>query len=80
MCMCMCDSVWFELLGQIGRIRSVWFEEPKTVKEALDRLTVRLLTPIVHKVGYEFKAGESDVTALLRALVVSSAGSAGSQE
>jgi len=70
--------VWSQILTNIGNVRSV-LSGSDDVSEALRKYHLKLITPAVEKVGFEFKDGESFLTGQLRASLLASAGVVGHQ-
>ncbi|KAH8716943.1 peptidase family M1-domain-containing protein [Phaeosphaeriaceae sp. PMI808] len=70
--------VWSQILTNIGNVRSV-LSGSDDVSEGLRKYHLKLITPAVEKVGWEFKDGEGFLTGQLRASLLVSAGVAGHQ-
>ncbi|KAF2826450.1 hypothetical protein CC86DRAFT_351136 [Ophiobolus disseminans] len=70
--------VWSQILTNIGNVRSV-LAGSDDVSEALRKYHLKLITPAVEKVGWDFKDGESFLTGQLRASLILSAGVVGHQ-
>jgi aminopeptidase N len=70
--------VWSQILANIGNVRSV-FSGSDDISEALRKYHLKLITPAVEKVGWEFKDGESFLVGQLRASLILSAGVVGHQ-
>jgi aminopeptidase N len=70
--------VWSQILTNIGNVRSV-FSGSEDISEALRKYQLKLITPAVEKVGWEFKEGESYLIGQLRASLIASAGVVGHQ-
>jgi aminopeptidase N len=70
--------VWAQILTNIGNVRSV-LSTSDDVSEGLRKYHLKLITPAVEKVGWEFKDGESFLTGQLRATLILSAGVVGHQ-
>ncbi|KAI8943585.1 hypothetical protein NX059_001579 [Plenodomus lindquistii] len=68
--------VWSQILTNIGNVRSV-FSGNEEVSEALRKYHLKLVTPAVEKVGWDFKDGESFLVGQLRASLILSAGVVG---
>ncbi|KAF2855094.1 aminopeptidase-like protein [Plenodomus tracheiphilus IPT5] len=68
--------VWSQILTNIGNVRSV-FSGNEEVSEALRKYHLKLVTPAVEKVGWDFKEGESFLVGQLRASLILSAGVVG---
>ena len=58
--------VWSQILTNIGNVRSV-FSGSDDISEALRKYHLKLITPAVEKVGWEFKENESFLIGQLRA-------------
>ncbi len=71
--------VWSQILTNIGNVRSV-FSGSEEICEALRKYHLKLITPAVEKVGWDFKDGESYLTGQLRASLILSAGLVGHQQ
>jgi len=69
-------SVWEGIRDSLGRIRSV-FADNEEVAAGLKKFTLKLITPAVEKIGWDFKDGEDYLTIQLRKLLISMAGGAG---
>ncbi|KAL7777303.1 hypothetical protein CFE70_007726 [Pyrenophora teres f. teres 0-1] len=70
--------VWSQILTNIGNVRSV-FSGSQDISEGLRKYHLKLITPAVEKVGWEFKDGESYLVGQLRASLILSAGIVGHQ-
>lgn len=70
--------VWSQILTNLGNVRSV-LSNSDDVSEGLRKYHLKLITPAVEKVGWEFKDGESFLTGQLRASLILSAGAVGHQ-
>jgi aminopeptidase N len=68
--------VWSQILTNIGNVRSV-FSGTEDISEALRKYHLKLITPAVEKVGWEFKKDESYLVGQLRASLILSAGVVG---
>jgi aminopeptidase N len=70
--------VWSQILTNIGNVRSV-FSGSEDISEALRKYHLKLITPAVEQVGWDFKEGESYLVGQLRASLIASAGAVGHQ-
>jgi len=68
--------VWSQILTNIGNVRSVFSGSPD-ISDALRQYHLKLITPAVERIGWEFKDGESFLTGQLRASLILSAGVSG---
>jgi len=68
--------VWAEITEQLGKLRSL-FSEDEEIKERLKKFTLRLVSPMVEKLGWEAKEGEDYLTGRMRSLLMSTAGTVG---
>jgi aminopeptidase N len=68
--------VWSQILTNIGNVRSV-LSNSDEISEGLRKYHLKLVTPAVEKVGWDFKDGESFLTGQLRASLILSAGVVG---
>lgn len=68
--------VWQQILTSLGTVKSV-FAEDETVSNGLKAFTLKLVSPAVQKIGWEFAADEDFLTGQLRALLLSTAGANG---
>jgi aminopeptidase N len=68
--------VWSQILGNVGNVRSV-FSGSQDISDALTKYLLKLITPAVEKVGWEFKEGESYLVGQLRASLLLSGGMVG---
>jgi aminopeptidase N len=68
--------VWSQILTNIGNVRSV-FSGTEDISEGLRKYHLKLITPAVEKVGWEFKKDESYLVGQLRASLILSAGVVG---
>jgi aminopeptidase N len=66
-------SVWSQILNTLGSVRSV-FSSTGDISEGLRAFCLKLVTPAVEKVGWEFAEGESYLVGQLRAALILSAG------
>jgi aminopeptidase 2 len=69
--------VWNEIAARLDSLRSVWFEEPAIVRDALQRLEQRLFSKLAHALGWDYADNEDMLTSKLRTLAISKAGRAG---
>ena len=72
----MISSVWSQIIASLGNIRSI-FADNKCLATGLRVFTVRLVATATEKIGWEFAPSEDYLTGQLRALLLSTAGSAG---
>lgn len=70
--------VWSQILTNVGNVRSV-LSGSEDVSEGLKKYHLKLITPAVEKIGWEFADGESFLTGQLRSSLLLSAGVAGHQ-
>lgn len=68
--------VWSQLSSSIANLRSV-FSQNESVAAGLKNFTVKLASPAVEKLGWEFKPDEDYLTVQLRKLLIAMAGNAG---
>lgn len=73
------NSVWSQIISSLGNIRSI-FTDNKTLATGLRVFTLRLVTPATEKIGWESAPSEDYLTGQLRALLLSTAGSAGHEK
>jgi len=73
-------SVWEEVSNQLKKLKSVWFEENEVDRSRLEALTCSLFSPIAHRLDWEYKEGEPDITYLLRTLAISIAANNGDKD
>lgn len=71
--------VWSGLLSSLGNIRSI-FADDETTAKGLREFALKLVSPSVEKLGWEFPSNEDLLTGQLRALVIQSAGLAGHEQ
>jgi len=62
----------------LGKLKSVWWEQPEEVRKAIDKFRVKLFKPIVDRMGFEFGEDDDPDTRQLRTLAISVA--AGSED
>lgn len=65
--------MWSQILTNLGNVRSI-FSGTEDISEGLKKYSLKLVTPAVEKVGWEFKQGEGFLIGQLRAALISSAG------
>jgi len=68
--------VWSQILGSFGHIKAIFSDTPD-IQEGLSKFSLKLLSDVVAKVGWEFATDEDYLTGQLRALVISNAGANG---
>lgn len=68
-------SVWQQILGTLGELRSVFGDEK--VQAALKKFTLKLITPATENIGWKSPPGESYLQASLRPALILSASGAG---
>ncbi|KAI5787071.1 peptidase family M1-domain-containing protein [Geopyxis carbonaria] len=69
--------VWASITAQLTNLRSLFGQVVPEIEDRLKRVSLDLLTPIVEKLGWDFKPDEDFLVVRLRALIISAAGSAG---
>jgi hypothetical protein len=72
-------SVWFQITNSLANTRSI-FAENEIISEGLKNFTLRLVAVATEKIGWDFKPNEDYLTGQLRALLITTAGSAGHQK
>ncbi|KIV98469.1 uncharacterized protein PV09_09722 [Verruconis gallopava] len=70
--------VWQQIITALGNIRSI-FSDVQDISNGLRIFTLKLLTPAVEKIGWEFAPNEDLLTGQLRALLIAQAGMSGHQ-
>ena len=68
--------VWSALTSALGTVRGV-FSSNERIGPALKKFALKLVTPAVEKIGWEFKSGEDYLTQQLRPLLIEAGGMAG---
>jgi len=68
--------VWSQLLTSLGNIRSI-FSSSASISAALKTYTLKLVTPAVEALGWDFTESEDFLTVQLRAQLILAAGLAG---
>lgn len=66
--------VWTELTGRIGALKSAWLFADQAEKDALKHLQRDLISPLAHKIGWEFTEGDDELTQQLKSLTFGAAG------
>lgn len=69
-------SVWSQMVASLSNIRSI-FAENNAVANGLKKFTLELVSQATETIGWDFKPEEDYLTGQLRALLISTAGSAG---
>lgn len=69
--------VWSEISSRLSELLSVWWEQPADIKDKLSTFAVRLYTAQAEQLGFEFADTESDMTRLLRPLILGMAAKCG---
>lgn len=72
--------VWEELLDPLFELSDVWWEQSEEVQQALIKLRREMVTPVVERLGWEEKEGESEDEKELRWLALGAAAWAGEAE
>ncbi|KAK7202520.1 peptidase family M1-domain-containing protein [Myxozyma melibiosi] len=72
--------VWSEVFQRVAALKSVWFEKVPESKAPLQAFTRSLVSPMVKRLGWEFKDSDDYLTVQLRVLLISAAGNAGDEE
>lgn len=67
-------SVWSQLSTHLGKILSVWSEQPDDINNGLKSLRRSLFAPVAHKLGWEFAETDDYLTNILRVLAITNAG------
>ncbi|KAL8640968.1 MAG: hypothetical protein Q9228_002172 [Teloschistes exilis] len=68
--------VWSQMMASLNNIRSI-FAENNAVADGLKKFTLKLVSQATETIGWDFKPEEDYLTGQLRALLISTAGSAG---
>ncbi|EPS37099.1 hypothetical protein H072_9309 [Dactylellina haptotyla CBS 200.50] len=66
--------VWSEILNRVGSIRGAWVFEDQAIKDGLKAFNKDIISGIAHKLGWEFKSGDSHILQQFKALAFGSAG------
>ncbi|KAG1469429.1 hypothetical protein G6F56_003261 [Rhizopus delemar] len=66
--------VWSQLSTHLGKILSVWSEQPDDINNGLKSLRRSLFAPVAHKLGWEFAETDDYLTNILRVLAITNAG------
>jgi aminopeptidase N len=69
-------SVWSQIINSIGSVRSM-FSGTEDISEGLKQYYLKLVSPAVEKVGWEFKQGEGFLVGQLRGALILSGGLVG---
>ena len=69
--------VWSELASRLGAIKNAWLFAPEDEKDALKKLQRDLMAPLAHRVGWEFKDDDDELTQQLKSLAFGVAGLSG---
>lgn len=64
------------MVNSLSHVRSVFSVDEKLL-EGLNKYLLKLVTPAVEKVGWEFPPGEDYLTSNLRRLLITTAGGCG---
>lgn len=68
--------VWAQIQMSLAKVRSV-FSNNKQISDALKKFSLKLCSPVVEKVGWDFPADEDFLTGQLRKLLLAMAAGAG---
>ena len=68
--------VWSQITSSLTNVRSIFADDAK-VAAGLKKFTLKLVTPAVEKIGWEFHPHDDFLTGQLRALLINTAGTAG---
>ena len=71
-------TVWVEIANGLGQIKQMLAKT--AAKNDLNKLIVKLFSPLVEKLGWNTKKGEPHTDILLRSLAISRAGRAGNEK
>lgn len=71
--------VWTSVATAILELKSVWWEQPESVRSSLTALQLSIFGPLSDRLGFAFPQGEEPDLKELRALAFSVAGAAGHQ-
>lgn len=69
-------SVWSQIINSIGSVRSI-FSNSEDISDGLKSYYLKLVSPAVEKVGWDFAPNEGFLTGQLRAALILSAGLVG---
>lgn len=72
-------TVWLEIASGFARLEQVFFKNKKIIS-GLDKLNISLFSPLIKRLGWDPKSGESHTDSLLRSLVVSRLGKSGDKK
>ncbi|GAA5943215.1 hypothetical protein JCM10213_006247, partial [Rhodosporidiobolus nylandii] len=74
------NLVWQEIAGAVGAIAATWWEQPKEVRDAINKLRRDLFVPVAEKLGWEYHEGEDSDTVELRTVAIGTAAAAGDEK
>jgi aminopeptidase 2 len=66
--------VWTEISGRIGAIKATWMFKPQDERDALKKFQRDLMSPLAHKLGWEFTDADDELTQQLKSLAFNCAG------
>ncbi|KAI3640726.1 hypothetical protein MIR68_001604 [Amoeboaphelidium protococcarum] len=66
--------VWNEIAAELGKVRSIWWSEPKVVTDKLKQLSRNMFGPVAKSLGWDYAEKENHLKAMLRTLVIGVAG------
>ena len=67
---------WSQINAAMGKLSTVWWEQPEPVRKAIDKLRLKLVKPLVQRLGYEHGPNDAPDVQELRALAVSAGAAA----
>jgi len=73
-------TVWQDLSGSLNEMRTVWSQTDGPATEQLKLFVITLFSKIYSTLGWDPKPNESDLSAMLRPIVISQLESAGHEE
>jgi aminopeptidase N len=71
--------LWSQVITSLVNVKSIFGDVPD-VAQGLKKFTVKLVTPALKKLGWEFAPNEEQLVGLLRSTLISQAGGAGDPE
>jgi len=67
---------WSQISTALSRLRTVWWEQPEPIREALDKMRISLFRPMVDKMGYENGPDDAPDVKELRDTVITASAAA----
>lgn len=73
-------QVWESIASGLSLLVQVWWEQPQSIRDGLNRLRIHLFKPVAKRLGWEFKKDEDPATVELRSLALKTLANSNDEE